>query len=312
MVQLTALEVAEQPILARVRTYLVSAFGPITSFTQFVSPHEHREYYPVALVTLASGSRIIAKWGTKPEKIEKEFIVSKLLLAHGIPTPVPIRLVKDIPLVLMEPLDGRELTVGDLTPATVQEIGATLRRIHDIPATEVADAGVPAWPGVDFLDETEQKLFERLTGALESPAMPHGRATIAQAFSELKRRTHWQGYRGLNRRDMHPGNWFRTAVGSLAAIDHGNASIGDVAYDLAHMLSKLHDDQRLSAAFRAGYGADRFDQATTQPVRALMDLSHGLGIVGWVHRRAVPQPEFQAEGLCLIQRALSVAKGETE
>lgn len=301
----TELERAEAPIVERVRQYLSDQYGKIESFEQFEGPHEHRVLYPVALVTTAKGDELVAKWNVKPAILKKEFAVSQLLLAHDIPTTVPIQFVSTIPLLLMERLSGQALSEDDMNVATAGEIGRLMYRIHAIAESEAVAAGVPAWEGSNFIDEMRRKFAERFSGAQPLLGETFDADELAAVFTALDERTTWNGKRGLDRRDMHAENWFRIANGQLAAIDHGNATVGDIAYDLVQIKNEFHQDPERIAAFRAMYGADQFDAATEPAVEAIVNLVHGLGILGWIQRQAVSQPDFEAEARTLIQRAVA-------
>src|SRR5690606_9266787 len=126
-------------------------YGPIVSLKKVPCPHEHRAYYPVAFVTFEGGRELVAKWDDKTEKLGKEFVVSKLLLKHGIPTTVPIDYDPSVVVLTMERLNGTVLSgyktilSSGHAASTSREIGELLAGIHGIPAEEALAAGVPAW-----------------------------------------------------------------------------------------------------------------------------------------------------------------------
>lgn len=305
MIEALNLQEQEDVAAAKIRAYLEERYGQLQSFEQVLSPHEHQVHYAVAFFETNDGQRLVAKWhGMNAKKLGKELAVSRLLLHHQIPTAEALELVESIPVLIMERLEGRALEDSDLSGETVGEIGSLLRRIHDIPAGEALTEGIPAWKGDTFAAEMQAKFDDRLKGSLSVLPNEYSQSVLQGALDRLLARNTWVGQRALNRRDMHAGNWFRLDSGELAAIDHGNASVGDICYDLAHAIDNLKLRSDLLSAFKEGYGQELFDRATEPFTHAISDLLHGVGIYYWISQRGVPQPRFQAEAYQLIGRAV--------
>lgn len=308
----TEIEHNEQPLISCVQDWLVEHYGPISSFEQVPSPHEHRAYYPVAFVETKDSNKIVAKWSERALRLEKEYNVSKLLISHDIPTTVPIDFDATVPILTMEQLDGKPLSESDIDSSVAQEIGHLLRQIYTIPETEAIATGTTTSEGIDFADEMKILFTQRLDFASSRLPREYTPDQIHKVFDVLQKQNQWQGRRALIRRDMHAENWYRLNDGRLAAIDHGSVAIGDIAYDLACMADVLNDEPGLIAGFREGYGGDMFDEATAPPTRALTGLVRGLEMLGWVKSRGVPQPDFEAEGIALIQKAIQQANIQEE
>lgn len=310
--QLTPIDQKELPIIHQVKAWLENRHGKIAVFEHIPCPHEHRAYYPVAFVKFTNGDELVVKWETRPEKLRKEFAVGNLLLRHGIATAAPFELSVEPVALTMERLHGATLQESEVTTTTVEEVGRLLAEIHAIPVIEAEGVGIPSWEGATFQEEVQRKFTERSQDTFTYLPADLTADRVQVGLGELLRQSNWKGRRVLCRRDAHAENWFRLDNGSLAAIDHGNASIGDVSYDLTHLTNELKRDPNLISAFRSGYGTEQFDQATTPELQAISNLVHGLGIVGWVHKRGVPQPRFEAEGIEFIRKALQVVEGTAE
>ena len=235
---------------------------------------------------------------------EREWAILTLLAEHapGL-APRPIR--RDdgaTPVIVMERLPGEPLAPRPLTATQTEALGASLRRLYDVPVEAVAAAGIGPRNGgagdpfveiharlADHHDLSACRDPERVRTAremarewLRNPRLPEPRTTA------------------LGIADLNPANVLWDGE-RCRLVDFEDGGLTDPAYELAdhveHLGSRLHgvyDDHALSAAVGLDAGG-RERMAAYRPLWAAFWLAMLVpGSASW-HRNPPGTAEAQAE-----------------
>lgn len=182
--------------------------------------------------------------------LAKEIRANDAARAAGVPVPPRVLWHEGPPAVYVaEFVDGDEL--GAESPDSWwRATGAALRRLHGDAATE----GFPYFGGRDswwgWLHEwTEYERDRALSDGFVAPAsVERLTAMLRRAFAGRA-----EPSPALLHGDCGPYHWLLRDEALVAALDFGDAGLGDPVYDLATLT--LWDRDRLPAVL-AGYGAD--------------------------------------------------------
>jgi len=198
------------------------------------------------------------------------------LLAEHVPglAPRPLRREDgETPVIVMERLPGAHLEPRPLTTAQTRALGASLRRLYDVPAEAVRDAGIGdrRYPANALAQEMAEwlsdgyDLGECRDAGLVGEALAVARDHVAAPRLPEPRET------ALGIADLNPANvmWDGRAVRLIAFEDGG---LSDPAYELAdhveHLGSRLpgvYDAHALAEAV----GLDEEDRARLTAYRPL-------------------------------------------
>ena len=176
------------------------------------------------------------------EQAEREWAALTLLAEHapGL-APRPLRREDGAtPVIVMERLPGRPLAPRPLTPGQTQALGASLRRLYDVPVELVRQAGIgPRRYGaaehaqvmVEWLAD-EHDLDECRDPGLVGEALGLARAYVAAPPVPEPRHT------ALGIADLNPANvlWDGRTV---RLVDFEDGGLSDPAYELADHVEHL-------------------------------------------------------------------------
>lgn len=221
------------------------------------------------------------------QEVRKEFIADHeaqaelewaclTLLAEHVPglAPRPLRREDgETPVIVMERLPGAHLEPRPLTTAQTRALGASLRRLYDVPAEAVRDAGIGdrRYPADALAQEMAEwlsdgyDLAECRDAGLVGEALAVARDHVAAPRLPEPRET------ALGIADLNPANvmWDGRAV---RLIDFEDGGLSDPAYELAdhveHLGSRLpgvYDAHALAEAV----GLDEEDRARLTAYRPL-------------------------------------------
>ncbi|MFJ9391873.1 phosphotransferase enzyme family protein [Nocardioides sp. NPDC101246] len=250
----------------------------------------------VYLLTKAGVVARVGRPGTA-RGAERQVKVATWMSAHGIETNLPIA---GLDLVLV---DGRPMTWWTPIPAhrhaTPAELGAVLRRLHDLPAPTSFDL-----PRLDVVGHVAQRIAS--AGALPTSDRDWLRDRLARMSADLAT-TEVHQARHVVHGDAWQGNLIVPDGGSPILLDFDNVSIGHPTWDLIPLAVDHEDFGRISSddygAFVSAYGG--YDVRDAPWFRTLADLQE-LRWTAYVAEKAATSPAAAAE----VSHRLACLRGE--